>query len=205
MSESKEFLLSVYERCTEHLKEQSTKRDQTIAFYLVVISFYFGSYSAMSKLLVSPYSPVFFNVVICLISGMTIRTLSGLRSWHLQYANSALVLNKVISKNIFELNEINKEINSFFTEKSKKYNETKIVKMFSGVENRVILGMTLISGFPVVMLVKEFMSVFKISNKEIIVLFEVVFYLAYVVYYFYNTIKIIRESANQTTWIVNFE
>jgi hypothetical protein len=159
----------------------------------------------MSKLLVSPYSPVFFNVVICLISGMTIRTLSGLRSWHLQYANSALVLNKVISKNIFELNEINKEINSFFTEKSKKYNETKIVKMFSGVENRVILGMTLISGFPVVMLVKEFMSVFKISNKEIIVLFEVVFYLAYVVYYFYNTIKIIRESANQTTWIVNFE
>ncbi|MDM4206797.1 hypothetical protein SB6411_04047 [Klebsiella spallanzanii] len=205
MSVSKEFLLSVYERCNEHLKEQSTKRDQTIAFYLVVISFYFGSYSAMSKLLVSPYSPVFFNVVICLISGMTIRTLSGLRSWHLQYANSALVLNKVISKNIFELNEINKEINSFFTEKSKKYNETKIVKMFSGVENRVILGMTLISGFPVVMLVKEFMSVFKISNKEIIVLFEVVFYLAYVVYYFYNTIKIIRESANQTTWIVNFE
>lgn len=77
--------------------------------------------------------------------------------------------------------------------------------MFSGVENRVILGMTLISGFPVVMLVKEFMSVFKISNKEIIVLFEVVFYLVYVVYYFYNTIKIIRESANQTTWIVNFE
>ncbi|WP_139537960.1 hypothetical protein [Klebsiella spallanzanii] len=205
MSVSKEFLLSVYERCNEHLKEQSTKRDQTIAFYLVVISFYFGSYSAMSKLLVSPYSPVFFNVVICLISGMTIRTLSGLRSWHLQYANSALVLNKVISKNIFELNEINKEINSFFTEKSKKYNEAKIVKMFSGVENRVILGMTLISGFPVVMLVKEFMSVFKISNKEIIVLFEVVFYLAYVVYYFYNTIKIIRESANQTTWIVNFE
>lgn len=205
MSVSKEFLLSVYERCNEHLKEQSTKRDQTIAFYLVVISFYFGSYSAMSKLLVSPYSPVFFNVVICLISGMTIRTLSGLRSWHLQYANSALVLNKVISKNIFELSEINKEINSFFTEKSKKYNETKIVKMFSGVENRVILGMTLISGFPVVMLVKEFMSVFKISNKEIIVLFEVVFYLAYVVYYFYNTIKIIRESANQTTWIVNFE
>ena len=205
MSVSKEFLLSVYERCNEHLKEQSTKRDQTIAFYLVVISFYFGSYSAMSKLLVSPYSPVFFNVVICLISGMTIRTLSGLRSWHLQYANSALVLNKVISKNIFELNEINKEINSFFTEKSKKYNETKIFKMFSGVENRVILGMTLISGFPVVMLVKEFMSVFKISNKEIIVLFEVVFYLAYVVYYFYNTIKIIRESANQTTWIVNFE
>ncbi|MEE7531554.1 hypothetical protein AAFL31_02445 [Klebsiella huaxiensis] len=205
MSVSKEFLLSVYERCNEHLKEQSTKRDQTIAFYLVVISFYFGSYSAMSKLLVSPYSPVFFNVVICLISGMTIRTLSGLRSWHLQYANSALVLNKVISKNIFELNEINREINSFFTEKNKKYNETKIVKMFSGVENRVILGMTLISGFPVVMLVKEFMSVFKISNKEIIVLFEVVFYLAYVVYYFYNTIKIIRESANQTTWIVNFE
>lgn len=205
MSVSKEFLLSVYERCNEHLKEQSTKRDQTIAFYLVVISFYFGSYSAMSKLLVSPYSPVFFNVVICLISGMTIRTLSGLRSWHLQYANSALVLNKVISKNIFELNEINREINSFFTEKSKKYNETKIVKMFSGVENRVILGMTLISGFPVVMLVKELMSVFKISNKELIVLFEVVFYLAYVVYYFYNTIKIIRESANQTTWIVNFE
>lgn len=205
MSVSKEFLLSVYERCNEHLKEQSTKRDQTIAFYLVVISFYFGSYSAMSKLLVSPYSPVFFNVVICLISGMTIRTLSGLRSWHLQYANSALVLNKVISKNIFELNEINREINSFFTEKNKKYNETKIVKMFSGVENRVILGMTLISGFPVVMLVKEFMSVFKISNKEIIVLFEVVFYLVYVVYYFYNTIKIIRESANQTTWIVNFE
>lgn len=125
MSVSKEFLLSVYERCNEHLKEQSTKRDQTIAFYLVVISFYFGSYSAMSKLLVSPYSRVFFNVVICLISGMTIRTLSGLRSWHLQYANSALVLNKVISKNIFELNEINKEINSFFTEKSKKYNEKK--------------------------------------------------------------------------------
>ena len=171
MSVSKDFLLSVYERCNEHLKEQSTKRDQAIAFYLVVISFYFGSYSAISKLLVSPYSPIFFNVVICLISGMTIRTLSGLRSWHMQYANSALALNKVIS----------------------------------GIENRVILGMTLISGFPVVMLVKEVMSLLKVSNKEIIVLVECAFYLAYVVYYFYNTIMIIRESANHKTWIVNFE
>lgn len=205
MSVSKDFLLSVYERCNEHLKEQSTKRDQAIAFYLVVISFYFGSYSAISKLLVSPYTPIFFNVVICLISGMTIRTLSGLRSWHMQYANSALALNKVISKNIFELDALNLEIKSFFDKKEKEYHEMSLAKMFSGIENRVILGMTLISGFPVVMLVKEVMSLLKVSNKEIIVLVECAFYLAYVVYYFYNTIMIIRESANHKTWIVNFE
>ncbi|HCT4387311.1 hypothetical protein ACDI60_06125 [Klebsiella pneumoniae] len=205
MSVSKDFLLSVYERCNEHLKEQSTKRDQAIAFYLVVISFYFGSYTAIGKLLVSQYSPIFLNVVICLISGMTIRTLSGLRSWHMQYANSALALNKVISRNIFELDEVNKEIKSFFDKKKKEYNEMNLAKMFSGIENRVILGMTLISGFPVVMLVKEIMAVLKVSNKEVIVLVESVFYLAYVAYYFYNTILIIRKSANQTTWIVNFE
>ncbi len=80
-----------------------------------------------------------------------------------------------------------------------------LAKMFSGIENRVILGMTFISGFPVVMLVKEVMSLLKVSNKEIIVLVECAFYLAYVVYYFYNTIMIIRESANHKTWIVNFE
>lgn len=205
MSVPKDFLLSVYERCNEHLKEQSTKRDQTIAFYLVVISFYFGSYSAISKLMVSPYSPVFFNVVICLISVMTIRTLSGLRSWHMQYANSALALNKVISKNILELNDINKEIKSFFETKEKKYHQMKIVEMFSGVENRVILGMVLISGFPVVMLVKEVLAILKIHSKDIIIFCEIVFYMVYVLYNIYNTLLILRRSANQTTWIVDFE
>nr|HCI8568369.1 hypothetical protein [Klebsiella variicola] len=116
-----------------------------------------------------------------------------------------LALNKVISKNIFELDALNLEIKSFFDKKEKEYHEMSLAKMFSGIENRVILGMTLISGFPVVMLVKEVMSLLKVSNKEIIVLVECAFYLAYVVYYFYNTIMIIRESANHKTWIVNFE
>ncbi|WP_147271010.1 hypothetical protein [Leclercia sp. W6] len=205
MSVSKDFLLSVYERCNEHLREQSTKRDQTIAFYLVVISFYFGSYSAISKLMVSAYSPVFFNVVICLISGMTIRTLSGLRSWHMQYANAALALNKVIAKDIFELNGVNAEIKSFYEARKKKYNKMRIVEMFSGVENRVIFGMVLISGFPIVMLVKEVFSVLKINDKDLIIFCEILFYLGYVAYYLYNTMLILKRSADQTTWIVNFE
>jgi len=205
MSVSNEFLLSVYEKCNDHLKEQSKKRDQTIAFYLVVISFYFGSHANINKLLVGQYTPILFSFVLCIVGGMVIRTLSGLRSWHIQYANAIMIINNVMAKDIKTTAEINSEINYFLAEKKTTYKTMTVRHIFSGVENRVILAMTFISGFPVLMLAKELSIAIGIRDVNYIFLIEALFYITYVSYYFYNTIENIRKSADQVTWIIKFE
>ncbi len=205
MLASKEFLMSVYERCNEHIKEQSSKRDQTIAFYLVILSFYIGSYTSFSKMISSQYSAIFLNLVICMIGGMTIRTLSGLRSWHMQYTDSALALNKILSRDDFDFSKVNEKIKAFFDEKKIKYQNMDFRGMLKGVENRVIFCMILISGFPTTILVKEIFLLLKINNEAITATVKIVVYTLYVVFYLYNTRKVIRRSANDPTWIVNFE
>ena len=204
MSSSKEFLLSVYERCNEHLKDQSTKRDQAIAFYLVVLSFYFGSYGNISKILNSPYSPLMFNIVMILVSGMTIRTLAGLRSWHMQYTNSVLFLNNIIMREVFDPADIKAEAQAFYARVDATLQARPLRKLFEGIENRVILGMTFISGLPAAMLVKEVLLMLKFSHKELAFIFEISAYLIYVLYYLRSTIMVIRSSGKYQTWIVNF-
>lgn len=205
MSIPKDFLLSVYNRCNEHLKEQSTKRDKTLTFYFVLISFYWGSYSATDKLLVGRYSLVLLNLVICLISAMTIRTLSGLRSWQIQYIDSILILNQIIAKDKFEFSDVTQSIKDFYSKKNNEYKKINIIKMFAGIENRIILVMTFISGFPVVMFIKELMHQFSINNNEIIFIFEVMFYILYILLCGYSAVKRIKNSASQVTWIIKFE
>lgn len=205
MLASKDFLMSVYERCNEHIKEQSSKRDQTIAFYLVILSFYIGSYTSFSKMISSQYSAIFLNLVICMIGGMTIRTLSGLRSWHMQYTDSALALNKIISRDEFDFNEVNERIKNFFNEKNEKYSSMDFRGMLKGIENRVIFCMILISGFPTTILVKEIFLSLKMNNEALTATVKILVYGAYVLFYLYNTRAVIRRSANQPTWIVNFE
>ncbi|ELY2796618.1 hypothetical protein SNN58_001286 [Cronobacter dublinensis] len=205
MLASKEFLMSVYERCNEHIKEQSSKRDQTIAFYLVILSFYIGSYTSVSKMMSSEYSTILLNLVVCLIGGMTIRTLSGLRSWQMQYTDSALALNKILSRDNFDFNDVNESIKEFFLLQKKKYSKMGFRTMLKGIENRVIFCIILISGFPTAILVKETFLLLKVNNEILTNIVKALVYLTYVLFYLYNTRTIIRRSANEPTWIVDFE
>lgn len=205
MLASKDFLMSVYERCNEHIKEQSSKRDQTIAFYLVILSFYIGSYTSFSKMISSQYSAIFLNLVVCLIGGMTIRTLSGLRSWQMQYTDSALALSKILSKDQFTFHDVQESIKSFFYKQNIKYSNMDFRGMLKGIENRVIFCMILISGFPTAILVKEIFSLLKVNNEVLTAVVKVLVYLTYVFFYLFNTRTIIRRSAKEPTWIVNFE
>lgn len=205
MLASKDFLMSVYERCNEHIKEQSSKRDQTIAFYLVILSFYIGSYTSFSKMISSQYSAMFLNLVVCLIGGMTIRTLSGLRSWQMQYTDSALALSKILSKDQFTFHDVQESIKSFFYKQNIKYSNMDFRGMLKGIENRVIFCMILISGFPTAILVKEIFLLLKINNEVLTAVVKALVYLTYVFFYLFNTRTIIRRSAKEPTWIVNFE
>lgn len=204
MAVSREFLLNVYERCNEHLRDQSTKRDQAIAFYLVIISFYFGSYSNVTKFLTGAYAPVLFNVVMILISGMTIRTLSGLRSWHIQYSSSIVLLNMIIARDIVKLKDVNRVSTAFFSRNDRLNSKMRIKDLFKGIENRVIFGMIFISGLPAAMFMKELAGIMKIQSKDVIFLMEALFYFIYVIIYLKSTIMVIRNSAKHKTWIINF-
>lgn len=204
MSNASHFLVTVYEQCNEHLREQSKKRDQVIAFYLVVLSFYFGSYSTLNRLLDGPYTQILFNIVIVCISGMTIRTLSGLRSWHIQYINAALTLNYLLIRNIDSTEEINRVTRIFNYMARRKMQKVTSRKIFSGVENRVILALIFISGFPMVMLVKEISSLLKPQGDISVFLIEIILYFLYTLYYIKNTVIVIKKSVENKTWIVQF-
>ncbi|EOL9064079.1 hypothetical protein ACM92Z_004570, partial [Cronobacter dublinensis] len=148
---------------------------------------------------------ILLNLVVCLIGGMTIRTLSGLRSWQMQYTDSALALNKILSRDNFDFNNVNENIKDFFLLQKNKYSKMGFRTMLKGIENRVIFCIILISGFPTAILVKESFLLLKVNNEILINIVKALVYLTYVLFYLYNTRTIIRRSANEPTWIVNFE
>jgi len=123
----------------------------------------------------------------------------------MQYTDSALALNKILSRNEFDFSDVNESIKHFFQKQNQKYSNMDFRGMLKGIENRVIFCMILISGFPTAILVKEIFLLLKVNNDLLTATVKVLVYFTYVLYYLYNTRKIIRRSANQPTWIVNFE
>ncbi|EGT5710342.1 hypothetical protein AGJ35_04450 [Cronobacter dublinensis subsp. dublinensis] len=123
----------------------------------------------------------------------------------MQYTDSALALNKILSRDNFDFNDVNESIKAFFLLQKNKYSNMGFRRMLKGIENRVIFCIILISGFPTAILVKETFLLLKVNNEIFTNLVNVLVYLTYVLFYLYNTRTIIRRSANEPTWIVNFE
>lgn len=199
---TKEFVMAIYDKCHDHLKEQTTKRDQVIAFYLVVLSFYFGSYSSLSTMLGSNFTPILLNFVMVLIGGLVIRILSGLRSWHMQYSDAIIFINKFIISGDVTKERLKQESLINFAEREIAKKDYK--RLFHGIENRIILGIILISGLTVVMLTKSLFNYFHYVDKRNIALFQIILYFLYVIFHIVTTIIVLDKSKRQKTWITNF-
>lgn len=81
-----DILQNIYKESNEHLRASDNKRDQTIAFYLVIVGLVFGSLEKIQDL-----SDIVALTIGCL--GIFIAMiLTTLRKWHIVYVNTAIVV-----------------------------------------------------------------------------------------------------------------
>lgn len=79
-------LLTIYEQANEHLRASDTKRDQMIAFYLVIIGVVFSAIDKLNDLTpVVAASVGVLGIVIAL-------NVVIFRKWHIVYVNSAILI-----------------------------------------------------------------------------------------------------------------
>ena len=89
-----DMLLSIYEQANEHLRASDNKRDQTIAFYLVIIGVLFGAIDKLDKLTTNVAIAIgALGIVIALI-------VLVLRKWHIVYVNTAIVIQYIVIHNL---------------------------------------------------------------------------------------------------------
>ncbi|WKF84159.1 NUDIX hydrolase [Lacticaseibacillus pantheris] len=86
------FLESVYSECHTHLLEQGTKRDQVIAFYIVLLSFAVTSGTVLRST-IHAHSLLVIYVGLFVIGVICNLVLADLRSWHRQYLDSIRIIN----------------------------------------------------------------------------------------------------------------
>lgn len=120
----------------------------------------------------------------------------------MQYADSILFLNRFIVSGEITKERLKEASLANFDEREK--NQKTFKWMFHGIENRVILGIILISGLTVVMLTKSLFNYFHYFDKRHIALAQIGLYFIYAIFYIVTTIKVLINSKKQSTWIINF-
>jgi hypothetical protein len=89
-----EVLLNIYKESNEHLRASDNKRDQTIAFYLIIIGLLFGSLDKFKDL------TVFVALTIGCLGIVIALILTTLRKWHIVYVNTAIVVQYLALNNL---------------------------------------------------------------------------------------------------------
>jgi len=194
----KDFLLSVYTESNNHLRDQTTKRDQVIAFYITVLAFFLSTYESLTNL----HSTVIINTVfgvLVMLGIICFLNLSRLRSWHSQYSQCCSAISKlmVTDENINNYDDLTRFIRANNVQDSTKL---PIKKFLSGVENIVVIGFAFTTLLPLFLWYTYISAQFHLSFIGFIVI--IVCYLFVVVRSFYKTIL---DSFKYNTWLVNFE
>lgn len=70
------FLTNIYDQTNDHLREQGTKRDQVIAFYVVLLSFVITSRSLLAK--TANMTIIYLGLIE--VGVICVRTVADLRS-----------------------------------------------------------------------------------------------------------------------------
>lgn len=89
-----DLLIEIYQQCNENLRASDTKRDQVIAFYVVVISLFFSSIDKLGNI----KQPI--SIALVILGLILALVILSFRKWHIVYVNSAIVIQHLIANGI---------------------------------------------------------------------------------------------------------
>lgn len=143
-------LSSIYDQTNDHLREQDTKRDQVIAFYVVLLSFVITSGSLLAK--TANKSIIYLGLIG--VGAICVRTVADLRSWHRQYLDTISVINWIKAHQAEYPTVLEMKNTIHFRVKAnpdgKPYKATKIT-----TENGIYYGVVVLTALPMLFVAKS--------------------------------------------------
>lgn len=185
-------LKPIYQQCNDHLKETDKKRDQLLVFFGVVIGIYFTHLSKVTDLAFE------LSIIISLVGVLLASVLIHYRKWHINYVNAAIVIQKLMFKDVANLRQ--DELDELW------FNSIKPpqIKKFLWSTESLIFNTYLVISFPIV----------HITIKNIILTdflktnwgfgITLLVYLIFFNWKSYQTICKSREEGSKSIWLLRF-
>lgn len=198
----REFLLHVYTESHHHLREQTTKRDQVIAFYVAVLAFLLSSYGNIS----AHYSLTVQDAVMITVIALGVicyLNIVRLRSWQLQYSQCCSTVGKLMVADtpIDSYDDVVRFIRENNTHEPPK---STLRGLLSGVENMVVAGFAVTAWLPALfwfsLLARQIRQPAGAFVAEAVAFSAGYFF--FEIWFFYKTV---RDAYRYNTWITNFE
>lgn len=193
----KDFVLRLYDECNNHAKEQAVRRDQVIAFYIVVCAFYLNWKICYELPLL-----ILLNIAMILLGAICCLVLISFRSWIIQYGNCAEAVGKLLicDKTLKTQEEI-----SLFLEVNCKKKSDSFIKYIKRMGNVVIIGFILITLAP---FIKSYELLTRLCScnayAAIIVCIVAALYVYKLVSYHFKMSNMALTQENEITWIIRF-
>ena len=192
------FLESVYNECHTHLLEQGTKRDQVIAFYIVLLSFVITSGTVLRST-IHAHSLLIIYVGLFVIGVICNLVLADLRSWHRQYLDSIRIINWAFAhrSEFTDSLKLKATLESMTQYKGKQ----KILWPWSTTDNMVFTAFAILTTVPVIFGLAG-ISDFAIAVR--VVIYVVVLAVDMIFVFWYVNYKV-EQGLGYKTWILNFD
>ncbi|EPC71716.1 hypothetical protein Lpp126_14980, partial [Lacticaseibacillus paracasei subsp. paracasei Lpp126] len=192
------FLESVYNERHTHLLEQGTKRDQVIAFYIVLLSFVITSGTVLRNT-IHAHSLLIIYVGLFVIGVICNLVLADLRSWHRQYLDSIRIINWAFAhrSEFTDPLKLKATLESMTQYKGKQ----KILWPWSTTDNMVFTAFAILTTVPVIFGLAgiDFLSVWMRVAIYISILVKDMFFV-----FWYLNVKV-QQGLGYKTWILNFD
>ena len=189
-----DYLNTVYEQTNEHLREQDTKRDQVIAFYVVLLSFVITSGSLLAK--AANMGIIYIGLMV--VGLICVNTMASLRSWHQQYLDCIAVINWVKAHQA-DYPTVESMQAAIQMQVKANYTGTYGVSLKS-TDNWVYFGMVVLTGLPALFVAKAFNCDLMISS--VLVIAYVILTLIWAVH---NLSTKVTDGLGYATWSLWFD
>lgn len=184
-------LLNIYQEANEHLRICDNKRDQIIAFYLVILGLLFSSFDKITKL---PYEMQILLYSIIGLFGCTLAIIvHKLRFWHIVYVNTAVVIQNLALSKIQPSERNVKEIWDSYQESIKE------TRHQLNVENLTRFAFYLVAFIPF-----DFLLYTLKINLWYIVVFHFI-WMVFIHLYSDRDLKKMLSKGHQTSWMLKID
>ena len=192
------FLESVYNECHTHLLEQGTKRDQVIAFYIVLLSFVITSGTVLRST-IHAHSLLVIYVGLFVIGVICNLVLADLRSWHRQYLDAIRIVNWAFAHRAEFTDSL--KLKATLESMTQYKGKQKILWPWSTTDNMVFTAFAILTTVPVIF------GLAGITNLAVavrVVIYVVVLAVDMIFVFWYLNFKV-EQGLGYKTWILNFD
>lgn len=203
-----EFFATIYQEVNEHIRASNNKRDQIIAFYLILLGFLF---SLLENIIKNPvekstlaWVALFLFIGIGVFGFILVLIIIEFRMWHTIYVNTAVVIQNLALHNLPPTDQTIRELWEAY------YNGIKNIRHLS-VERLTFIAFLIIAFLPFYMagyLLYYLVGYLQQIDLLIIFLFLGICHIIYILYFCIFSNRYIRTQLARgysSSWVLRIE